>query len=136
MILILFAIWLLYSFIEGVLEALSDSGNYDYANKHIVYTIQRFVVASGFVIAFYLINHWWTPCLFFALALILSFSFLHNGFYCMYRNIFSGRIVYVKGFKDRGSTAFFDFSFLYRLIQLIISLILVSMLILWLPKIF
>jgi hypothetical protein len=131
MILILFVIWLLYSIAEGIREALADAESlYDWHYKHFIYTFQRCLMAIVIGAAYYFYIDWWLPCMFMAFILILSFSFLHNGFYCMFSNIFSGYMKYPKGFFDKGTEdKSLNFSFTSRLIMLVISSMLLIMLI-------
>ena len=76
MILILFGIWLLFSVLSGIMEALADAGKYNYKYKHSLYTAIRFVVGSVFMLAYlFYIGCCWTPLLFAAVAFILGFSF-------------------------------------------------------------
>lgn len=128
MIIILFLIWLLYSILEGIREALSDAGNFDCDHKHDLYTVQRFLMASSLVMVLYFFSNLWLPCLFLSLSIVLGFSFLHNGFYFISRNFFAKQKLYPNGFKSKGSTAVFELGFILRTVLLIISvgLILIS----------
>lgn len=126
---LLFVIWISYAALEGVREALSDAGAYNYRPKHTIYTIQRIMMASVVVMAYYFKIGWLNPCFFMVAVLILSFSFIHNGFYFVARNKFAKKKVYPKGFRDMGISAFWEFSFFSRTIQLLFSLIFVALLI-------
>lgn len=122
MIIILFVIWLLYSVLEGVREALSDAGDFDCDHKHDIYTLQRFLMGSSLVMVLYFFSNLWLPCLFLSLAIVLGFSFLHNGFYFISRNFFAKQKLYPEGFKSKGSTAVFELGFVLRTILFIISI--------------
>lgn len=121
MIIVLFVIWLIFSLFEGIREALSDTNGYYWKYKHILYTIQRCLMAAVSVTTVYIYDNWWTSVIL-GIALIGGFSFLHNGFYCIWRNKFAHKKIYPRGFFDRGSTAIFEFNFVTRLIMFIFAL--------------
>ncbi len=126
----LFIVWLAYSLIEGIREALSDAGKFNYKPKHIIYTVTRIIVA-GIIVAYIQSEiNWHLITIAFGIALVLGFSFLHNGFYFLARNFFAQKKIYPKGFFDKGSSAIFEFSFVTRTIMFIISVLIVLFLIL------
>lgn len=135
MIIVFFIIWLLYSVVDAKREAMADAWQmspYPFPYKHVDYTIGRFLMATALTLGyFYYMKQWFTPCIFFMISLVLGFSFLHDGLYCVCRNKLADRKVYPKGFMDKGSTAFFDFSFPVRTVMMSVSLIFIVLLALW-----
>ncbi len=134
MVIVFFILWLLYSVVDAKREAMADAWQqqYSFEYKHVIYTFGRFLMATALTLCFfYFMKQWFTPCIFFMISLVLGFSFLHDGIYCVCRNRFADRKVYPKGFMDRGSTAFFDFSFPVRTVMMVVSLLFIVLLALW-----
>ncbi len=97
MIYICFLIWILYSVIEGIRDAIFyhhyNLKSERLFNEHIVFVIQRLIVS---VILCLLSNNWLLM-----ISLILSFSFFHNGSYYTMRNYLNKKIYYYDNLYDK-----------------------------------
>jgi len=131
-IIIFTAMWCLFASLDGFIQAYY----YDlypitkqHRNLHPFFTIVRAIVAAPMCYEVLMISPeqgWsfvWIPAAMFGLGLIMTFSFLHNGFYYMTRNKLQPSL-YPKGFMDKStsSTALMDLSFKLRTSLLIIGL--------------
>lgn len=123
--------YLVWALLEGIREAYyyheatksSDTIN---KNLHPDFTLQRLAV---FIILFCCHLN-----ILIIASLILMFSFIHDGFYYLKRNILNPAI-YPKHFFDHSttSTAFFEFSFTWRLILFIIGILLFITALIYIP---
>lgn len=144
-IIILLSIWLLYATFDGKRDALywylySGADSYQYSciykvskNVHNIFTVQRSIVAFLIVVLYSILNYSFDQIFtfiplckicFFALALPLTFSLLHNGNYYLTRNKLD-KNTYKDGFSDDSetSTSTLEISFPERMFAFFIGLL-------------
>jgi hypothetical protein len=107
-IIIVNIIWALYSLLEGFRESYywyykANSKSIDNRFEiHPVFSFQRVLVLILISYITYGVLGWWF--LLSTISLMLIFSYLHNGFYYLNRNILDDRI-YKLGWKDQSTTS-------------------------------
>jgi hypothetical protein len=114
----LLLVWLSYSKLEGVIQAYYYNGSdvESQPNIHALFTIQRSIVAVALML---FVEGWYI----YVPVTMLTFSFIHNGFYCCKRNDLNP-LVYPDRWKAESKTsrAIFDFSYKSRLVQFIVGI--------------
>lgn len=125
-------VWFLFASLDGFIQAyyydLYPSVKH-HRNMHPFFTIVRAIVAGHMVYNVLMISPvdtWypnWIPSALYGLALIMTFSFFHNGFYYLTRNKLQPSL-YPKGFMDKSttSTALIDLGFKLRTSYLIVGI--------------
>lgn len=125
----LFLIWIIYVSIDGASEALCDQNSKEHKYNKKMKIVQRLLVASFIIIAYYNKTNWVNPCVLLTASMALSFSFFHNGFYFIAMNYFSGKKIYKRAFRECGIGVLFEFDFLSRTIMMVISIVIVALLV-------
>lgn len=114
----LLLVWLCYGMLEGIIQAYYYNGSdiEKQPNLHTLFTWQRTFVVSALML---FVEGWYI----YVPVTILTFSFIHNGFYCCKRNDLNP-LVYPDRWKAESKTsrAIFDFSYKCRLLQFIAGL--------------
>lgn len=122
-IIILSVVWFLFASLDGFVQAhyydLFPSTNKGHRNLHPYYTIVRMIVAGLMCYEVYMLGgegyYIWANAAIFGVALIMTFSFWHNGFYYLTRRKLSNSL-YPNGFADtsNSSTAMIELNFKWR----------------------
>jgi len=126
-----FIMWLIFAFFAGLIEAYLfhywvkvEKVN---KNLHPYFFVQRLLVGIAILLPFDIFD--WIELLKFLgllLAFALTFSFIHNGTYFIYRNKLNPNIYKLK-FKDHADgDAVMDFHFESRLMQFIIGVLIIT----------
>jgi len=131
-IIVLSLVWFLFASLDGFVQAYY----YDlypitkqHRNLHPFFNLVRAIPAGLMCYEVLMISPeegWtfvWVPAALYGLALIMTFSFFHNGFYYVTRNKLQPSL-YPKGFKDKStsSTALMDLGFKLRTSLMIIGI--------------
>ena len=129
---ICFFTWIWFSLSFGIIEAkiFHDDADFDKKfkdkwkfNIHILFTFVRILWATPLILAIY-VSHGIIDTVYYSIAFVLSFPFIHDGAYYQTRKILSNNTVYLKGWFDRSTTttSIFSFDWYTRTVLFVVSL--------------